>query len=118
MIFHEELTLILEETDPEFNDQWIEELSFRVNTCFASIDSYLFEREGDPSSSISSYKTRQDIEQWRHAASRYSSRTSSEYVGNESIPEDLEHDLSNYQKHVDFNLQDAIKIKCSCRTFI
>ena len=32
---HEELMLYLDENDPDFNDQWIEELSLRVNTCFA-----------------------------------------------------------------------------------
>ena len=38
--------------DSDFNDKWIEEHSFRVNTCFSNTDSYLAERQDDPVSSL------------------------------------------------------------------
>lgn len=68
---HEELMLQLEEDDSDFSDIWIEELSVRVNTCFAEIDSYLKERENDSPSSITSAKTRQ-INKWREDTRRES----------------------------------------------
>ena len=40
-VHHEELLLLLEDTDSEFNEHWIEELSLRVNTCFSEISGYL-----------------------------------------------------------------------------
>ena len=46
-VHHEELLLLLEDTDSEFNDHWIEELSLRVNTCFSEISGYLTEGEND-----------------------------------------------------------------------
>ena len=36
-VHHKELLLLLEDTESEFNDHWIEELSLRVNTCFSEI---------------------------------------------------------------------------------
>ena len=44
-VHHEELFLLLKDTDSEFNDHWIEELSLRVNTCFSEFSGYLTERE-------------------------------------------------------------------------
>ena len=48
---HENFMRRLDESDPEFNDHWIEEFSVRLNTCFGGIDSYFVESEGDPPSS-------------------------------------------------------------------
>ena len=68
---HENFMLRLDEEDPDFSDHWIEELSVRVNTCFAAINSYLVERENDAPSSMLSSKVRQ-ISQWREESTKYS----------------------------------------------
>ena len=61
---HEELMLLLDEDDPNFNDYWIEEISLRVNTCLANISTYLRDRENDSSSSTSSSTARKQVETW------------------------------------------------------
>ena len=50
---HEELMLMLEETDPDFNDEWIEEVGSNVNTCLCNIHDYLKERINDTPSVLS-----------------------------------------------------------------
>ena len=55
---------LLEETDPEFDEHWIEELSLRANTCFSEISGYLTERENDTLSSLSSGTAKRQVESW------------------------------------------------------
>ena len=55
---------LLEETDPEFDEHWIEELSLRANTCFSEISGYLSERENDTLSSLSSGTAKRKVESW------------------------------------------------------
>lgn len=65
IVLHEELMLLLPEDDPQFTDQWIEELSLRVNTCFADIEQYFADRKDDTPSSLLSSQKRDDIQRWR-----------------------------------------------------
>ena len=47
---HEALMQILDEGDPNLNDEWITSLEFDIQTCYADIAEYLSQREGDPPS--------------------------------------------------------------------
>ena len=61
-LHHEELISLLEETDPELEDLWIEYLSLRTNICFSEISWYLKERENETLSSLSSGTAKRQVE--------------------------------------------------------
>ena len=44
VVAHERLMELLTEDDAEFNDNWIDEISFKVGRCLANIAGYLEER--------------------------------------------------------------------------
>ena len=74
--------LLLEENDPEFNDDWINEVALAVETCFAETEKYFLDRLGDPESSVSSNSddphtvsnSRRFVEFWQHANQQFSTR--------------------------------------------
>ena len=60
------ITKAIHENDPNFSDEWIEDLSLRVNTCYANIESYFHDRKDDPPSSKNSISARKkEVEEWR-----------------------------------------------------
>ena len=78
VFLHEAYLELLDESHKDYNDEWIDNLTLDINTCFADIDIYFQSRVNDPPSSGYSerfsetgalgeniFKTRQDIEQWR-----------------------------------------------------
>ena len=73
---HEALMVLLSEDDPRFNDDWIDELSLKVNTCFGSIERYLLDRKDDPPSSLLSSQKRKDIQRWRENSQNQSQESS------------------------------------------
>ena len=63
---HKQLMFNIDENDPNFSDEWIEDLSLRVNTCYANIESYFHDRKDDPPSSENSISARKkEVEEWR-----------------------------------------------------
>ena len=64
---HEELMLLLDEKDPDFNDEWINNLSFTVDTCIAGTEKYFLDRIDDPDSTEPDIKSDviQAVEEWR-----------------------------------------------------
>ena len=51
---HEQYMLMLDENDPEFTDDWIEDLRMKVDLCISSVQEYLKGRIDEPPSDISS----------------------------------------------------------------
>ena len=99
---HENFMLRLEEDHPDFNDNWIEELSVRANSCNAAIESYMAERVNDPSSTMSSGKARQ-ISQWREESAKYSTLSdpseeplfAEKHISDEVIPGEVKQTLNS-----------------------
>lgn len=59
---HEVLMSLLSENDPEYNDEWIDDLSLRINTCFSDIEKYFVARTNDPPSIASSHFSKVNID--------------------------------------------------------
>ena len=51
---HEDLMLRLEEFDPDFNDEWLNDISMAVDSCIAQIENYFEDRIDYHDSSVSS----------------------------------------------------------------
>ena len=88
IVGHEELMLLLEDNDPEFHDEWIEELSLRTNSCFAEIAEYLADRENDPPSTVNSCTLRERVERWRSEVPSPATSQATEKQEDDQYPQD------------------------------
>ena len=65
IVLHEELMLLLDENDPEFNDEWINNLALSVDTCIADTERYFLDRIDDPDSINSQSELMRTVDTWR-----------------------------------------------------
>ena len=83
---HEVLMSLLSENDPEYNDEWIDDLSLRINTCFSDIEKYFVARTNDPPSIASSHFSKVNIETWRKEVSESMSSISDKVLSKDVFP--------------------------------
>eukprot|EP00111_Clytia_hemisphaerica_P021665 TCONS_00063709-protein len=107
VILHEDLMLLLENDNPDYNDIWIDDLSLRINSCCGDVTTYLKERENDTLSSSSSEKVKERVQMWREETATQIQEEEKSLTDDrpQSLPDDITAAFS--QLHVTENLTET-----------
>ena len=104
---HEELMLLIEEDDPDFDDEWINDLSLSVDSCIAETERYFLDRIDDPDSVESDTKSAviQTVKEWRQKSFSIANSNTTYEDDRLVVEEDLESNKNNF---MDQEVTDAL----------
>lgn len=116
---HEELMLLLENDDPDFDDEWINDLSLAVDTCISDTERYFLERIDDPDSLEPDNQSDVllAVENWRQRSFSVAN-SSKTYEENQQIPDNvssveespIDPEMTNAFSKLNLNPNENVKI--------